>query len=85
MSSSTASGGRKEAVVKKSWSYFISLVGINAAFLAIPAKAQFVYVANEGGNNVSGYQIGSEGALTSLKGSPFPAGIAPVSVTVTGR
>jgi 6-phosphogluconolactonase len=69
--------------VKKSWSYFISLVGVNAAFLAIPAKAQFVYVTNEGGNNVSGYQIGSEGALTSIPESPFPAGTEPVSITVT--
>jgi 6-phosphogluconolactonase len=43
----------------------------------------FVYVANSGDNNVSGFSVDSStGALTRLKGSPFAAGENPDSVTV---
>src|SRR5690242_945010 len=38
------------------------------------ARAQFAYVANEGGNNVSAYSIGANGALPSVPGSPVAAG-----------
>jgi 6-phosphogluconolactonase (cycloisomerase 2 family) len=65
------------------------------AFGSVSANAQtsgFVYVANAGfggvPGNVSAYTIDdSTGALTAVPGSPFPAGVAPRSVTVdpTGR
>lgn len=37
----------------------------------------FVYAANQGSNNISGYQIGSNGLLTALPDSPYAAGNAP--------
>ena len=44
---------------------------------------KFVYVANQGSNNVSGYAISaSTGALTAIPGSPFPAGASPQSVAI---
>jgi len=45
-------------------------------------RAEFVYVANAGDNTVSAYSIGANGALTPVPGSPFAAGIEPISVAV---
>ena len=57
-----------------------------SASLEAPLHAQFAYVANGGGNNVSGYTINpTTGALTAIGGSPFPAGNFPSSVAVTPR
>ena len=56
--------------------------------IAAPLRAQFVYVANEGSNNVSAYSLGAHGFLTPVPGSPFKAGIGgPLSVAVdpTGK
>jgi 6-phosphogluconolactonase len=39
-------------------------------------QAEIAYVANA---NVSAYSIGAHGSLTSVAGSPFPAGIASIS------
>lgn len=52
---------------------------------ALPLRAQFAYTT--GGNNVSAYSIGSNGALTPVPGSPFPAGqnLESVAVDPTGR
>jgi 6-phosphogluconolactonase len=55
-----------------------SIVSTTATVLAwalLPGalQAQFVYVANTGSVNVSGYTINSDtGALTPISGSPFP-------------
>jgi len=44
---------------------------------------RFAYVANYSDNDVSAYTINATtGALTQITGSPFPAGVAPLSVTV---
>ena len=51
------------------------------ALLPASLRAEFAYVANQGGN-VSAYRIGANGALTPLAGSPFTAGIDPLSVAV---
>src|SRR5580700_11668890 len=51
-------------------------------FTAAPLRAQFAYVANFGDNTVSAYNVGSNGALTPVPGSPFATGRSPVSVTV---
>ncbi len=55
-----------------------------AAFLAMaaPLNAQFVYVANANSNNISGYSLGANGALTPVPGSPFATGRNPASVAV---
>jgi DNA-binding beta-propeller fold protein YncE len=39
-------------------------------------------VANRGSNDVSAYSVGSSGALSPIPGSPFPAGLGPLSVAV---
>lgn len=59
--------------------------GDQPASLAVPRifHPVFVYVANRGSNDISGYRIQSDGSLVALAGSPFPAGIAPVSVGVS--
>ena len=63
----------------------LSTVCITLIWLQAPLHAQFVYVANSGSNNVSGYTINATtGALTAIAGSPFPAGLNPRSVAVTG-
>lgn len=44
---------------------------------------RFIYLANGGSSNISGFSIdAASGALTSIAGSPFPAGNVPYSVTV---
>ena len=53
-----------------------------AIALVPPLRAQFAYVANASGNNVSAYSIGADGALTPVPGSPFAAGFGPYSVAV---
>jgi Lactonase, 7-bladed beta-propeller len=50
--------------------------------VAVDPTAKFFYVANFSSNNVSAYGIGSNGGLTPVSGSPFPAGVGPVSVAV---
>jgi 6-phosphogluconolactonase (cycloisomerase 2 family) len=41
------------------------------------AQQTFLYVANSGSNNLSGFTIGADGALTVVQGFPFPAGTNP--------
>jgi 6-phosphogluconolactonase len=50
----------------------------------IPLLPPFVYVQNENTNDntVSAYKIGSTGALSPVKGSPFAAGLQPYSVAI---
>jgi len=51
--------------------------------VAVDPTAKFVYVANAGDNNVTAYNIGANGALTPVPGSPFAAEITPFSVAIT--
>jgi 6-phosphogluconolactonase (cycloisomerase 2 family) len=49
---------------------------------------RFAYVVNRGSNNVSAYTLDvASGALTTITGSPFPAGNMPVAIAVdpTGK
>ncbi|HKT68935.1 MAG TPA: beta-propeller fold lactonase family protein [Terriglobales bacterium] len=41
------------------------------------AQQFFLYVANAGSNDLSGFTIGADGALTVVQGFPFPAGGNP--------
>jgi 6-phosphogluconolactonase len=44
---------------------------------------KFVFVANEGSNDVSEFSVSNTtGALTAVPGSPFPAGTAPQAMTL---
>jgi DNA-binding beta-propeller fold protein YncE len=57
-----------------------SVVAVGLAFLPASLRAELVYVANAGSNNVSVYRIGANGGLTLVAGSPFPAGNDPRSL-----
>jgi DNA-binding beta-propeller fold protein YncE len=65
----------------------LKLWSVTAVGLALPPaslQAEIAYVANA---NVSAYSIGAHGSLTSVAGSPFPAGSFPfaVAVDLSGR
>jgi 6-phosphogluconolactonase len=52
--------------------------GASAYSVSIDPTNQFLYVANDGTTNVSGFRLeASTGALTPMSGSPFPAGNRP--------
>src|SRR6516225_5473390 len=53
---------------------------VGLIWLAAPLEAQFA-----GTDNISAYNIGSDGALTPIAGSPFPAGSKPDSVVVDSK
>ncbi len=62
----------------------IVLIAVAGAGTALQGQtAGFAYVANNSSKNVSAYTIdGTTGALTPVVGSPFPAGLFPISVAV---
>jgi 6-phosphogluconolactonase len=68
--------------VKKGWFNVLLALAIGSVLLAGQLRAQFVFVANVGSNNVSAYGIDSKGALTPIPGSPFETGRLPRSVAV---
>jgi 6-phosphogluconolactonase len=48
-------------------------------------KVKYVYVANEGSNDVSAFAVDiTTGALTAVPGSPFPAGTDPQAMALYG-
>ena len=51
-----------------------SILGIS---LAVTPNGKFVYAGNAGSGNISAFSVGSNGALTSIAGSPFSAGGSP--------
>ena len=52
--------------------------------MAVSPNGQFAYVANFTSDDVSAYTINATtGALTPVPGSPFAAGLEPVSVAVS--
>jgi 6-phosphogluconolactonase (cycloisomerase 2 family) len=55
----------------------LSTLALGAVLLAAPLRAQFVYVTNQSDSTISGYSIDSNGALTPVSGSPFPAEYYP--------
>ena len=75
-----------KSVVHRSLSVACALA-IVLGTLPAPAQsfkqsAEFVFVANQSSNNLSSYQMESNGALLQVSGSPFSAGSSPNSVTV---
>ncbi len=56
--------------------------GTTPVALAVTPGGSFLYVANQGSNNVSGFSIGADGRLTAVTGSPFAAGSNPTSLSV---
>src|SRR6202011_3369540 len=71
--------GYRSCVMRRGWFNVWSALAITLALLGAPLHAQFAYVANDGGNNVSGYTIDPiTGALTPI--GTFTAGSLPISV-----
>ena len=50
--------------------------------MAVDPLGRFVYVANNISSDIWAYQIGENGALTPVAGSPFSAGLNPYGVAV---
>jgi 6-phosphogluconolactonase len=56
--------------------------GVNCYSVSLDPTSQFLYVANNGSANVSGFRFdGSAGGITPITGSPFAAGNSPDSLT----
>jgi 6-phosphogluconolactonase len=53
------------------------LAGTTPSGIAIAPKGQYLYVANFGSNNVSGFMVASDGTLSPTNASPYAAGIGP--------
>ena len=56
--------------------------GTTPVAVAADPGGKFLFVANQGSNNISAFSIGSGGALTAVSGSPFTAGTAPTFLIV---
>jgi len=56
--------------------------GANPVAVAVGANGKFLFTANRGSSNVSGFSINADGTLTAMSGSPFSSGSTPVDVTV---
>src|ERR1700722_6093345 len=69
-------------LMRRGWLSLFSMLVIASVCLALPLRAQFAYVVNESGNNVSAFSIGAKGTLTPVPGSPFLTGSLPVSVAM---
>ncbi len=52
-----------------------------ATIIGSPALS-ILYVANQGSSNVSAFTINSDGSLAAIGGSPFAAGLGPVSAAI---
>src|SRR6266480_1351672 len=51
--------------------------------LAVTPNGKFVYAGNAGSGDISAFSVGSNGALTSIAGSPFFVGDAPDGIKVS--
>ena len=56
--------------------------GSNPNSVAVDPLDNFLYVANEGSNDISAYSLGAGGSLTALTSSPFAAGDEPSALAV---
>lgn len=54
--------------------------------VVLSSSQNYVYTANEGASNISGFSIGSTGALTTVTGSPFtgPSSVSAIGVDKSG-
>jgi len=55
--------------------------------VVLSTNYNWVYTANEGTSNISGYTIGSTGGLTALTGSPFggPSSVSAIGADKSGK
>jgi 6-phosphogluconolactonase len=83
ISSPTTSPGAISAYTVKSDGTLTSAgsnaaTGPNPVALTMDPAGKFLFVVNQGSNDVSVYSIGSPGSVTQVSGSPFPTGAAPL-------
>jgi 6-phosphogluconolactonase len=66
-------------------------VGTSPSAVALTPDGNFLYVANQGSNNISAFAVCAkasltctvpDGSLTAVPGSPFSAGLGPISIAV---
>ncbi len=58
------------------------LSGTDVTAFAVDSTGKFGYGVNFGADNVSAYKVGSKGALTNVKGSPFSTDANPAWMAV---
>ncbi len=68
--------------IPSSASTTIFAAGTNPVSVAVGANGKFLFVANKGSNNLTGFSINSDGTLSAMSGSPFTTGASPVDVNV---
>lgn len=56
--------------------------GTGPSGMVLNAAGTALYVADKGGNEISGFSIATNGALTALGSSPYAAGTQPLSMTL---
>ncbi len=62
------------------------LAGTNPVALAVDSKGKFLFVANQGSNNISVFTINqSTGIITPIAGSPFSTAVGPTGLAVSGN
>jgi 6-phosphogluconolactonase len=62
-------------------------VGNGPRSIVINSTSTYVYVGNETDSTISGYSIGTNGALTALAGSPYaaPSSVGALAIDSTGK
>lgn len=56
--------------------------GVAPSGIAEEQTARFVYVTDQFANQLIGYTVGSNGALTPMINGPFPTGLYPANLTI---
>lgn len=56
--------------------------GVAPSGIAEEPTARFVYVTDQFANQLIGYTVGANGALTPMINGPFPTGLYPVNLTI---
>ena len=60
-------------------------IGVTPTALAVDPTARFLYVTDQGTNQIFGSAIQNTGALVQLTNSPFPTGDYPINLTIEPR
>lgn len=65
----------------------VSAVGTTPKMVKTHPTQRFIYVANQGSDNISAFAVDDNGGLTPLAGSPFaaPLGVTSIAIDPSGR
>lgn len=68
-------------IMALSWIFNAGAAPLTTQEQPTAGAAEYIYAANQGAHNVSGYRVNLEtGKLTALPGSPYQSGRFPVSI-----